>query len=171
MANTEFFTRLQLKYDSYANWSDTTEAGKKGNLVLLAGEVGICTITAGVTVDGVQNPPHVMFKVGDGSTAFHALPWASAKAADVYKWAKAETVRLKGQTLEFVNLAKGDQPEEILHSVDLSTFITEEELTSILADYKTKQTAVTATGSTVKTVTKVEQNANGVVTITYEVSF
>lgn len=172
---TEFFTRLQLKYDSYENWSDTTVAGQKGNLVLLAGEIGICTIPTDPTYngtreapEGVHNPPHVLFKVGDGSTPFYALHWASAKAADVYAWAKAETVRLKDQTLEFVNLAKGDKPEEIIHSVDLSTFVTEEELTSSLANYKTKQTAVTATGSTVKTVTKVEQNANGEVTITYE---
>jgi len=37
----------------------------------------------------------------------------------------------------------------------------------VAGDYKTKQDAYTAEGSTVKTVTKVEQNANGEVAITY----
>ena len=77
-------TRIQLKYDTYANW--TGDVGKA--VVLKAGEVGICTIPAGTNAEGIQNPPHVMMKVGDGSTAFEALPWTSAKAADVHAWAK-----------------------------------------------------------------------------------
>ena len=32
-----------------------------------------------------------LFKVGDGSSTFANLPWASARAADVYDWAKAAT--------------------------------------------------------------------------------
>ena len=39
---------------------------------------------------------------------------------------------------------------------------------SEMANYKTKQTAYSNEGSTVKTVTKVEQNANGEVTVTYD---
>ena len=82
-------SRIQLRYDTYANWTSTTLGdGKGANLVLKAGEVGICSIPAGVSADGVQNPPHVMFKVGDGTSAFSALSWTSAKAADVYAWAK-----------------------------------------------------------------------------------
>lgn len=102
---TEFFTRLQLKYDSYENWSDTTVTGQKGNLVLLAGEIGICTIPSTAKNSGVQDPPHIMFKVGDGKinedtgvitgTAFKDLPWASAKAADVYAWAKQDKVTVE----------------------------------------------------------------------------
>ena len=43
---------------------------------------------------------------------------------------------------------------------------------SDFGDYKTKQTAYKAEGSTAKTVTKVEQNANGEVTVTYgEIAF
>lgn len=82
-------SRIQLRYDTYANWTSTSLGADKGaNLVLKAGEVGICSIPAGVSADGVQNPPHVMFKVGDGTSAFSALSWTSAKAADVYAWAK-----------------------------------------------------------------------------------
>ena len=81
-------TRISLRHDTYENWIKTGEAGKGANLVLNAGEVGICTIPAGVNDAGVQNPPHVMFKVGDGSKTFGELDWTSAKAADVYAWAK-----------------------------------------------------------------------------------
>lgn len=49
--------------------------------------------------------------------------------------------------------------------VDLSNFATKDEIPT---NYKTKQAAYSAAGSTIKTVTKVEQNANGEVTVTYE---
>ena len=89
MAEKNLLSRIQLRYDSYANWTSTTLGdGKGANLVLKAGEVGICSIPAGVNAEGIQNPPHVMFKVGDGTSAFSALSWTSAKAADVYAWAK-----------------------------------------------------------------------------------
>ena len=49
MAEKELKTRIQLKYDSYANWSSTTLGdGKGANLVLKLGEVGICAIPSGV---------------------------------------------------------------------------------------------------------------------------
>ena len=90
MANEKILnTRIQLKYDSYENWSKTDLEGQGANLVLKAGEVGICVIPANTTVDGIKNPPHVMMKVGDGTTPFASLDWLSARAADVEDWAKA----------------------------------------------------------------------------------
>lgn len=78
-------TRIQLKYDTYANWTSTAGAA----VVLKAGEVGICAIPSGATaVNGDPIRPQVMMKVGDGNTAFGSLEWVSAKAADVYEWAK-----------------------------------------------------------------------------------
>ena len=96
MAIKELQTRIALKYDSYSAW--TTAPGK--DLVLLKGELGICYI-------GDTNPeshvvPTVLFKVGDGTKTFEALPWASAKAADVYSWAKASEVKRDGKKLVFV---------------------------------------------------------------------
>lgn len=89
MAEKNLLSRIQLRYDSYANWTSTTLGdGKGANLVLKTGEVGICSIPAGANAEGVQNPPHIMFKVGDGTSTFATLPWTSAKAADVYAWAK-----------------------------------------------------------------------------------
>ena len=91
MAEKILNTRIQLKYDSYENWSKIDVEGQGANLILKEGEVGICAIPAGTTVDGVKNPPHVMMKVGDGTSTFSALKWLSARAADVEDWAKAET--------------------------------------------------------------------------------
>mgnify|MGYP004579250403 CR=1 FL=1 len=80
-------TRIQLKYSTLAEWSDLSAEGKGGNLVLKSGEVGIVAIPKDST-HLQTTPPAIMFKVGDGTTAFKDLPWASALAADVYGWAK-----------------------------------------------------------------------------------
>jgi hypothetical protein len=116
----ELNTRIALKYDSYANW--TTAPGK--DLVLLAGEIGICEIPA---VNGDSRvAPTVLFKVGNGSKKFYELPWASAKAADVYSWAKAETVVLDGEVIKFKT------GEEVVHQIDLSKFALNTELNAAI---------------------------------------
>jgi hypothetical protein len=91
MAEKILNTRIQLKYDSYENWSKIDIEGQGANLVLKEGEVGVCYIPEKTVVDGIKNPPHVMMKVGDGVTPFASLKWLSARAADVEEWAKAET--------------------------------------------------------------------------------
>lgn len=75
-------TRIQLKYDTYENWTTN-------NPVLKAGEVAIATIPS--NQGGVVNAPSVVFKVGDGTTAYNSLKFVSGLAADVYSWAKAST--------------------------------------------------------------------------------
>lgn len=80
MANKTFETRIQLKYDSYANWT-------ANNPTPLSGEVCIVVIPA--ETGAVVQEHSILFKVGDGSTAFNSLPYVSAVAADVYDWAKA----------------------------------------------------------------------------------
>ena len=73
-------TRIQLKYDSYANW-------EAKNPTLKSGEVAIAYLASAHTATTPDNNTHpVMFKVGPG--AFNSLPWASALAADVHAWAK-----------------------------------------------------------------------------------
>ena len=91
MAEQILKTRIQMKYDSYANWTSTTLGNNKGaNLVLKAGEIGICYLPTDYSEAQVvgSQPPQILFKVGNGSAKFSELPWASAKAADVYDWAK-----------------------------------------------------------------------------------
>lgn len=80
MAEKVLKTRIQLKYDEYATWI-------KNDPVLKKGEMAVTVIPTGTSVEQTT-PPAIMFKVGDGSKKFSALPWASALAADVYAWAK-----------------------------------------------------------------------------------
>ena len=75
-------TRIQLKYDSYENWSNST-------VTLKSGEMAIAYLGPTKTTTTPDNGSHpVLFKVGPGK--FNDLPWASALAADVYAWAKKE---------------------------------------------------------------------------------
>ena len=79
--NKVFQTRIQLKYDTYANWS-------ANNPVLKAGEMAIATVDSGV--QGMTNLPNVVLKVGDGVHNYNQLKFVSALAADVHEWAKAD---------------------------------------------------------------------------------
>ena len=91
MAEKILNTRVQLKYDSYANWTSSTLGADKGaNFVLKAGEIGICYLPTDYSEKQVvgSQPPQILMKVGNGSSKFSELPWVSAKAADVYEWAK-----------------------------------------------------------------------------------
>lgn len=80
--NKVFQTRIQLKYDTYANWS-------ANNPVLKAGEMAIATVAAGEQT--MTNLPNVVLKVGDGVSHYNDLKFVSALAADVHEWAKAST--------------------------------------------------------------------------------
>ena len=131
-------TRLQLKYDTYANWTDDTQDDVGANLVLLKGEIGICEIPTGSAE--AQTAPTVLFKVGDGTNPFKSLKWASALAADVYSWAKSETV-VFDEVVEtndegaetgrkhFIRFKTGDT---VVKELDLSTFITDAEVNTIV---------------------------------------
>ena len=86
MADKILKTRIQLKYDTLASWTTN-------NPVLLKGEIAIVAIpkdASAMQVTGTT-PPEILFKIGDGTSTFSALPYASSKAADVYAWAKAAT--------------------------------------------------------------------------------
>lgn len=83
MATTTLSTRITLKYDTLANWNAS-------QFILKKGEVAICSLDTGETVNQ-STPPAVLLKVGDGTHKFSELPWASGLAADVYGWAKAPT--------------------------------------------------------------------------------
>lgn len=135
-------TRIQLKYDSYANWSTS-------NLVLLAGELGICTIPEGST-EATTNPT-VLFKVGDGTTPAKNLKWASALAADVYNWAKSETVALESEEIKDGDKVTGYKQylrfktgETVNHEVDLSSFATDEEVNTIKETFESRLSTIEA---------------------------
>lgn len=155
MATKTLNTRIQLKYDSWAEWQKVAATFKP-----LKGE--LCIVDPGTATGSVTNTP-CLLKVGDGENFFSALPWVSAPAADVHEWAKASDVRLKNQKLEFFT---GDN---VIKTVDLSTFITEEEVEAILAGYKKVQDPVTdptANGKSLTFIDTISQNAQGVITAT-----
>lgn len=82
MATKTFKTRIQVKYDTYANW-------ETNNPTPLSGE--ICVVVVPASVGAVAQEPAILFKVGNGTTAFKELPFTGGLAADVYDWAKAAT--------------------------------------------------------------------------------
>ena len=85
MAEKNLNVRIALKYDTYANWTTN-------NPILKAGEVAVATIASGNTQEvNSVTAPQVLLKVGDGTNNYNALPFISAKAADVHSWAKAAT--------------------------------------------------------------------------------
>ena len=115
-------TRIQLKYDTWNKW-------QSASFTPLAGE--ICIVRFGDTEDGglANEEGNILFKVGDGTTNFKSLPWASALAADVYDWAKAESVRVNGKSIEFYTTI-GENNSRVIHSVDLN-YLTPEEIADI----------------------------------------
>lgn len=80
MAEKLFNARLQLKYDTYENWTTNDP-------VLKTGEIAIVVVPA--EAGAVVQEPAVLLKAGDGTSNFNALSFLSGKAADVYNWAKA----------------------------------------------------------------------------------
>ena len=100
--NKEFFTRVQLKYDTWSNWDSVKSTFKP-----LAGEVCLVQIPSKVndkSPSGLQDtPPSVLLKVGDGTSYFKDLPWMSGLAADVHAWAKKTST-------EFITWVKTQLP-------------------------------------------------------------
>ena len=124
--------RFALKIDTYANWtSETLGEGKGALCVLKHGEIGFCEIPSGNTE--ATTAPTILFKVGDGTSPFKSLKWGSALAADVYTWAKAETVELINEKLTFKN-----KDGSVAKEVDLSAFATDAKVEELLGGYYTK---------------------------------
>lgn len=81
MAEKILQTRIQLKYDSYANW-------KTNNPILKAGEIAAATIPTDDTNGVSTTLPTVLLKCGDGTSHYNDLKFVAAPSADVYSWAK-----------------------------------------------------------------------------------
>ena len=92
MATKTLNTRILLRYDSYENWLTST-------IVLKQGEMAICSVPSGKTVDGVTAPPAVLAKIGDNIHTFKDLPWLQAVASDVHAWAKAATPAIPAENI------------------------------------------------------------------------
>ena len=95
MATKTINTRIGLKYDTLANWTTVanTFVPLKGEVIFY--EIPTTDPNVDVNVPNLskpQTPPAILFKVGDGTTVLGQLPWGSAIAADVYAWAKQQSL-------------------------------------------------------------------------------
>ena len=119
MAEKILNTRLQLRYDSLANW-------KEKNPLLKPGEMAIAYLATSEMKDGTSGAQHpVLFKVGPGN--YNDLPFASALAADVYGWAKRSEEEFADNFFSMM-CSDGSTMSEKLDAV----FVTESELSIAL---------------------------------------
>ena len=100
MAEKILNTRIQLKYDTLANWNSSS-------LILKAGEMAIAEIPTGSSESGLT-PPAIGIKIGDGQKTFAQLGWIQAIAGDVQAWAKAATKPSYTSTEIAAELVTGD---------------------------------------------------------------
>ena len=162
-------TKFLLRIDSWTNWNNATTADKGANLVLLKGEIGLCEFASGQkdpTTGVPVKPAAVLFKVGDGTSKFSELKWASALAADVYDWAKQSENDFVNT---FLNLKMNDGTT-MQTKLD-GVFATDAELASAIAALRLEiptqlgVMSVKATGDTEITMTPTTA-ASGEVTVT-----
>ena len=107
MATKTINTRIKNRFDTLTNW-------QKDGVTILPGEIAVVKVPTGQTytnpITGVSEPvSELLIKVGDYqyntdgtvktdsdgnklTKAFADLPWLSAKASDVYNWAKTSTI-------------------------------------------------------------------------------
>lgn len=100
MAEKILNTRIQLKYDTLANWNASS-------LVLKTGEMAIAEIPTSSSESGLT-PPAIGIKIGDGQKTFAQLGWIQAIAGDVQAWAKAATKPSYTSTEIAAELVTGD---------------------------------------------------------------
>lgn len=114
MAENTLNTRIQLPYDTYANWSTKNPKLKKGEMV---------QVEVPAPKDAIIQAPSILIKVGDGTHNFNDLAWASGLAADIYDWAKAST-KPSYTTSELTN------DSEFVTSTDLNNALNEQKVNS-----------------------------------------
>ena len=130
MAEKILNTRVQLRYDTLTKWNSI-------NPVLKKGEIAVAYLaeshTTPANYTGNQHP--VLFKVGDGTTEFDKLPFASALAADVYSWAKQSEN-------DFVTnfLSMKDSAGSTIQAKLDAIFATGDELSSAISSLRTELT-------------------------------
>jgi hypothetical protein len=181
-------TRIKNRFDSLANWQSE-------GVELLQGEIALVKVTTqqlDAATGKVIDVPAFLMKVGENDEngspkAFSALPWLSAKAADVYDWAKEQyakdidvtvltgasntsTVKTLGTWLKLVYDKGNTNAEAISANTTAIGTLNGANTVSGSVAYKIKaaidaldHTGTAGTNQIVKTVTQ----ANGKVTVTY----
>jgi hypothetical protein len=116
MANKTIITRIKNKVDTLAKWNLYSGT-------LLDGEIAVVRVPTGEEytnpVTGKKEPVvELLMKVGNGTDAFGDLPWMSAKASDVYNWAK-----LADPSAVTVKYNKGTESSQDWHSSSLADIL------------------------------------------------
>ena len=135
LTNKTLNTRIKLKYDSLGNW-------ESNNPVLLKGEIALVTVATGGEytnpVTGEKVPVvELLMKAGDGELSFKSLPWLSAKASDVYGWAKETQPEFETRVSTLItNALKGD-------GVSITGYVTESEFNAFKTELETWKSDIT----------------------------
>ena len=180
MANKLITTRIKNKVDTYKNWAAATGT-------LLDGEIALIRVPTGETytnpVTGQNEPAwELLMKVGDGSTPFVDLPWMSAKASDVYDWAKMPTA----ESIPFVmtdgtTATSGKTLRELLELINNKAITNASNISAVSSkvDVTKVSTAISSAIDTLKAglkhsgtkgtnqIVKAVTQSNGAVTVTY----
>ncbi len=156
MATQTIVTRIKNKVDTLSAWQSYTGT-------LLNGEIAVVRVPTGETytnpVTGADEPViELLMKVGDGTSTFAQLPWMSAKASDVYDWAKAAKVEFN-TTDNKIYFKQADNTN--IASIDLSSLAAK---ISALESGKLSDITVSQSGSGV--VQSVEKDGTGKIKVT-----
>lgn len=161
MAITKLNTRIQLKFDTWANWNST--AGKA--FIPLKGEVCICEIPENTAATGeVIAEKAYLIKVGNGTTSFGSLPWLSAQAADVHAWAKMSADDFKAWLTSDKGPALATKSEvvaveEAIAAMDFTDPTASGTATSVITNISQTDGKITATKKNLPSVS--DPNADG----------
>lgn len=147
MADKILNTRLQLRYDSLANW-------KEKNPLLKPGEMAIAYLAPSHTTTTPDNGTHaVIFKVGPGN--YNDLPFASALAADVYGWAKRSEEEFADNFMGML-CSNGALMQEYLDSI----FVNHDEFTEFLSTLRTSMLLMTEGDSEISVTLEYKEDGN-----------
>lgn len=155
MATQTINTRIKNKVDSITNWQESKSP-------LLDGEIAIVRVETGSTytnpITGKAEPVvELLMKVGNGTASFADLPWLSAKASDVYDWAKVQdpstiNVTYNGETSTLANVLKDVKAASAAVSSKLSDITVNQSGTGVVKSVTKGATgAVTVSRGTVAT--------------------
>ena len=96
MATYILNARQRQKYDDIETWINNDP-------VLLSGEIAVTVVET--AVKGTANyVPSILFKVGDGEKKYSELDFTYALAADVYEWAKKESLSYDDLPAELLSI-------------------------------------------------------------------
>lgn len=176
MATKTITTRIKNRFDELTNWQKT-------GVELLPGEIALVKVTT-QTLDAngnIVDVPAVLMKVGEsdgkgGSKAFSALPWLSAKAADVYEWAKEQYAKdipvtvLVGETQTSDTLGswlKEINDRSVANAANYTSLSAKVDVASVSGAIDTAIKALDSTTSGSGNFVKAVAQTDGKVTVTY----